>query len=124
MAPLAPYIAVAEASFNTSILSISLGLIKFRDDCDGDVFPVPLASTEGSIGNPSTAYKGSVPPSIELVPLIWILKPSPGAFPPVTFTPAMRPFKASSGLFMNWSSNCFDLIPCDAPLRSLFFIVP
>src|SRR5690554_1391248 len=80
LAPLDPYIAVAEASFSTSMLSISV-----------------LFKTVGllpKIGKPSTTYSGSLLPCMELAPRIRTFKPAPGA--PVvgeTCTPAARPDK-------------------------------
>ena len=63
LAPLDPYIAVAEASLRTSIDSISPGANK-------------LGAVE--IGIPSTTYNGSFPALIERVPRIRIDGVDPG----------------------------------------------
>src|SRR5690606_15038836 len=77
--------AVAEASFKTSILSMSVLL--------------SIVGLLPKMGKPSTTYNGSLLPWIELVPLIRTLRPAPGA--PVvglTCTPAARPDKDWSTL--------------------------
>src|SRR5690606_39255398 len=77
-APLDPYMAVAEASFKTSLLSISV-LVRMVG-----LFP--------KIGKPSTTSRGSLLPWIELDPLIRTFNPAPGApVVGVTCTPAARP---------------------------------
>ena len=121
--------AVADASFNTSIDSISLGFKNARafSVCfssppkDSGVVPLLLLLN----GTPSITYKGSVPPKNELEPRILILRPAPGA-PSfcVTFTPASLPCMACKILpgLSRIMSSLFSL--CAEPVKSDFFTVP
>ena len=85
LAPRDPYIAVAEASFKTTILSISLGLIKFNGFLDP---PTPPSFN----GIPSTTKRGLLDRLNDPLPRILIICPSPGApLPEVTETPAILP---------------------------------
>src|SRR5665647_3463085 len=77
LAPAAPYIAVAEASFNTSILSTSLGERKLAF--------VPTCT-------PSTTYNGLALPFIVATPRIRMAAFASGAPScEVTITPAAAP---------------------------------
>ena len=109
-APLAPYIAVAAASFSTSILSISLGLIKLSELCDSPLPSIPCASVRGSTGIPSNTYKGWVPPKMELVPLIEIPDPPPGSELSETTSPETCPCSILSTLPLLFFSSCSDFI--------------
>src|SRR5262245_45211622 len=75
-APLEPYIAVASASFKTSMLSISLGFIVLNG-----LNGAPAADGRGEKleikGTPSTMYNGSLP--------LWML------FCPLNFTVVFNP---------------------------------
>ena len=64
-APLEPYIAVADASFSTVILSISAGLIEFKAFLDP---PTPPSFK----GTPSTTISGELVSDKEPSPLILI----------------------------------------------------
>ena len=84
-APLAPYMAVAEASFKTSIVSMSSGLMKFNGL---DSEPVPAKPT----GNPSITKSGPVPCRRLPCPRMMIRCPAPGApLDDVMFTPDIFP---------------------------------
>ena len=85
-AALDPYMADAEASFNTLMDSISLELITFN------IFLDPPTPPESN-GIPSTTYNGLEFRFNDPVPLILIFEPSPGAPPlEVTVTPETFPW--------------------------------
>ncbi len=82
---LEPYNAVADASFNTLIDSISLGLMVLNKFPEPEM---PLLST----GTPSTTISGSLLAFKEAPPRIRILLPPPALPPPlVTCKPATFP---------------------------------
>ena len=121
--------AVADASFKISTVSISFGLIKesalrvcFSSPPieEGVVLVLPLLK-----GTPSITYNGSVPPKKELEPRILILKAAPGA-PSfwVTFTPAILPCNACSTLVGTSFTSASRLIRVTAPVASFRFTVP
>ena len=90
--PLEPYIAVADASFNTDIYSIS--------------FEFSAAKSAEETGTPSITNSGSLPADIELVPRILILALAPGRpVAAVTCTPAALPCNAWSTLFTGTFDN-------------------
>src|SRR5664280_815891 len=95
--------AVAEASFNISIDSMSPGLILdkgFRPEAVPTVAvaePASPALLSLYIGNPSITYNGSLPPVIELPPRMRTIEVAPGAPEvEVTCTPETKPCKAST----------------------------
>ena len=117
-APLAPYKDVAAASFKISIFSMSFGFRKPNELCASPAPPLPCASVIGSTGTPSKTYKGCVPPSIELTPLIETPIPPPGSELSLTTTPAAWPCIKFSIEFVLFFSICSELI-CDMePERS------
>jgi hypothetical protein len=65
--------AVADASFNISIDSMSLGLIEDKGLMRGPRVTPTLTSAPSLLTSiPSITYKGSLPALMELVPLILI----------------------------------------------------
>ena len=71
--PLEPYIAVASASFKTSMLSISLGLMVLSGLIEelGSMVPDKLEGLSEIMGTPSTMYSGLFPARLKLfLPLI------------------------------------------------------
>ena len=99
--------AVAEASFNTSIDAISLALISFKE---------PFIK-----GNPSTTYNGSFPALIEPLPRILNVGDSPGRLLVTTETPVTRPCNACIGLLAVTEVISLDLTCITEPVKSLFF---
>ena len=83
--------AAAEASFKTSIDSMSFILMELK----GDTFcPVPFPASP-DMGKPSTTYNGSVPAVILPLPLTLIDNPPPGIpFGCETCTPVILPTSA------------------------------
>ena len=111
-APWDPYIAAAEASFRTSIDSISEAFNWFRLVRDPN-------------GIPSRTTNGSLDPVKELAPLSLTLIPPSGSS--VFFTilkPVLLPCKRSPTLFTGMVSICSVLIVDTEPVRSLFFTDP
>src|SRR4051812_23364051 len=96
--------AVAEASFSTSMLSMSLGLSD-ASGFDGteavarpplqevlEQIPGDDASGSFSMGKPSITYSGSLLPVMEEVPRTRMVMPPPGVLDAVvTCTPAAAP---------------------------------
>ena len=119
--------AVAEASFSTSIEAMSSG---FSSDI-GSMAPSPsrdaaeTSSDEPPIITPSITYKGDVPPLTELAPRTMIFVWAPGA-PPVdtACTPGIRPARMPVSE-VEWSSSSA-LARTDEmdPVRSLRREVP
>ena len=102
--------AVAEASFNTSIDSISDGLIS----------PMPPVT-----GTPSITYNGSLLAVIERLPRIITLGVEPGdQLELETTTPGMRPCNASDAVVAGTAVIFAALTEATAPVRSLFLTVP
>jgi hypothetical protein len=101
--------AAEAASFNTSILSISLGFIEFKE----------------LKGTPSTTYNGSLEEFIDPTPLMRIETLPPGC--PlfcVTCTPANRPCKAWSNPVTGVPAYSLELTEETAPAMFAFFCVP
>ena len=94
LAPLEPYNAVAEASFNTETDSTALGSIEesgFQDSIK-EALSEPFPTT-----TPSITYKGLGVPIRELTPLIVIILEEPGSpLAEEKLRPATLPFKTSS----------------------------
>ena len=91
--------AVAEASFSTSIVAMSLGLMAFSWFST----LLPPASDDGS-GKPSTTYSGELLPA-EVIPRTrTAVPPAPPGAPEfcVTVTPAARPCSACVGSATGW----------------------
>ena len=103
-----PYIARAEASFNTSIDSISPGFISIR--------LAPFVT-------PSTTTNGSLFP-IVLTPRIRIFAFDPASPLVVTITPAIFPCIACAAENAPTRPILSPLTLATAPVRSTFFIVP
>src|SRR5690606_7805914 len=93
-APLDPYIAVASASFNTSILSISAGLRELNGLIPPGTVSI-LSIEDDSKGTPSIIYNGDVPAAIEFKPRMLTLTPAPGVPDELsTNIPGIRPANA------------------------------
>src|SRR5215204_5443015 len=109
--------AVAEASFNTSIDSISCGLIKFKGS------PPPVL--ELSKGNPSTTKRGVLPVLTPPGPLTVIPVTAPGSpLLEVTFTPATFPCNNCCGEVMMPLLKDSAFNDFTEPVTSLLFCVP
>ena len=108
--------AVAEASFSTSMLVMSLG---FRLD-----ITLVLSEVCPDMAIPSITYSGSLPFS-ELIPRICTEIPPPGA-PEfwVTATPAIRPCMACSTEVFTPCLMAFSSMDDTEPVRSERFITP
>ena len=108
LAPREPYIAAAEASFNTSNRSTSAMLMAF---------------SPRSVGTPSMTTSGSQL-LIEPSPRILMLTLSPGFPASIICTPEIFPCTAAPMLLTD--VLLISLLPSEAtePVRSLFFIVP
>ena len=105
LAPLAPYIAVAEASLSTSIDSIS-------EDEISEIL---------SIGNPSTMNRGLLSCVIEPPPRTRICTSASGApSATVTCTPAIRPARADSVLAIGIDVSALPFTDDTEPVRSRF----
>ena len=102
--------AVAEASFNISIDSMSAGLMSFM-----------FASVSAK---PSTTYNGSVPALMDAEPRIRIVGASPGWLFVNTATPLDLPCSASIGLEAMTDVMASLRRDVVEPVKSLFFIVP
>src|SRR5437867_7429108 len=97
--------ADADASFSTSIDSISLGLISARGLVGSLVASDKLVDT---IGKPSTTYKGWLLAEIDEVPLILIFIACPTLpLPDSTTTPGALPCIADSKLGAGKFSTSF-----------------
>ena len=120
--------AAAEASFRILIFSISLGFknAKGFDGVEEPSTPLMVPFVElPSKGTPSTTNKGPLPLETELVPLMLMLIAPPGSpLAGVTVTPAVRPWKSSSGEAM--TPLLKDLSPKETtePVASLTLRVP
>ncbi|CUP26161.1 Uncharacterised protein [Segatella copri] len=110
--------AVAEASFNTVKLSISLGLTRER----GLFTPFVLLL---SIGIPSITINGLLLAVREAPPRIRICAPSPGApVDELTFTPAILPWIISCAeVMIPWFFSS-GLIAVTEPVKSFFLATP
>ena len=94
-----PQIAVAAASFNTTISLISAGATfsSWENSSSVAVAKSKSAPTAVSSGIPSTTIIGWLFPLIEVIPLIRIDIPLPGSPElDIISTPAIRPWRASS----------------------------
>ena len=114
-----PYIAVAEASFSTSMLTISLGFIDARG------LEFPSSEPEESIITPSITKIGWDVALRELVPRIRIVVLPPGV--PVfacICTPAALPCNTWSTLVGTDFSIALELTETTEPVRSERFICP
>src|SRR5690606_19253987 len=103
----APYIAAADASFSTCILSISLGLIV----------------TFGSESIPSITYKGLAFPYRVLIPRMFTTAPCPGPPEFLTTTPDDWPCSASGNDLATFVSVFLVFTTDAAPVRSFLRIV-
>ena len=103
--------AAAEASFSTSIDSMSLGLIS-------DKFPEK--------GIPSKITKGLFDAVMEFVPRISIVFDDPSALEEfsVTCKPAATPWSICSTLTLVFDSSTSLFTETTEPVMSLFFCVP
>lgn len=110
--------AVAEASFNTVKVSMSLGLIP-------PMRLLPPSIEELSTGTPSITISGSFEAESDAPERIRIVEPEPGA-PELetTFTPATLPTRASCALDCAPLLNSSGLMADTEPVRSFFFTVP
>ena len=118
LAPLEPYIAVADASFKTVILSISAGLIEFKAFLEP---PTPPSFN----GTPSTTINGEFVKDKDPKPRILMAWPSPGApLPEVTETPASFPDISCSGDKTGPVLKSSDVIRSAAPVRSSLVTEP
>src|SRR5690606_6923383 len=118
--------AVADASFKTSIDSISEGLIVDSAFKFGPSATVPpKLSLLLSTGNPSMTYNGSLPALMELLPLVLTDVAAPGC-PEVCVNnnPDTRPCTNSSGVVTFVASNSFDFIDEIEPVKSFFLVLP
>ena len=117
-APLDPYIAVAEASFKTTNVSISFGLIRFNGLAEPAIPPL-------SNGTPSITINGSLLAFIEVPPLILIVLPEPGApLLELIFTPGTLPITNCSGVVTEPLLKSSLLITAADPVKSLVLAVP
>lgn len=121
LAPRLPYIAVAEASFSTSIEAISSGFIIESEDMPVSYpsMPPPVEVLTSKSGNPSRTISGAVEPVREFAPRISMLDSEPG-FPDeeLTIRPATPPAKASSTEKSTRFSKASALIEATAPVMS------
>ena len=118
--------AVADASFNISIDSISFGLIADKAPMRGpSVTPVDISPASLFTSMPSITYKGSLPALMDVVPLIRIEVSAPG-LPDncVTCTPAALPCSAWSKDVTGTALRSSAFTETTEPVRSLFFTVP
>ena len=121
--------AVAEASFKISMLSISLGLIKFIG-LEAPPAPKPRSALPELLspddnGTPSITYKGSAPALTELKPLIVTEDLALGSpLAEVICTPAAFPCNNCSGdvLVPLLKSSAFT--DDRAPVASFFLVKP
>ena len=112
LAPRDPYIALADASLSTSILTISAGFICFR-------------SPASPKGNPSTTTRGALDPFNELPPRIRTVDDAPGSCDELTTCkPAARPCSKLSTELAGISCNLSIFTVATEPVRSLFFTLP
>lgn len=127
LAPRLPYIAVAEASFSTSIEAISSGFIIESEDMPVSYpsMPPPVEVLTSKSGNPSRTISGAVEPVREFAPRISMLDSEPG-FPDeeLTIRPATPPAKASSTEKSTRFSKASALIEATAPVMSFFRRAP
>ena len=107
LAPRTPKIANEEGSFNTSIDSISLGLIKLIL----------------SVNIPSTTYNGFVL-YLLTVPLILTSGSAPGCPEFTTDKPETLPCKDATGLVFGLSATIFPSTLTIEPVKSRFLAVP
>src|SRR6218665_487628 len=116
---LEPYIAVADASFNTVKLSMSFGFKAAKTE----VVPLIL-SVLFSIGNPSITINGSFEALKEEPPLILISEPEPGAPLVLTVKPATLPLSKFSAVTLDPLLKSFVEIVVTEPVTSFFLTVP
>ena len=111
--------AVDEASFNTVMLSISLGLIRLRK------LPLPETEPPTSIGTPSNTMSGSFEALSDAPPRMRMVDPAVGEPPPLTIcTPAILPLTSASGEEIIPLLKSFSLTEATEPVRSFFLRTP